>query len=228
MKMEMSIWKIAIIIMAVSFISAAIILVWFFKKVRPVKKETIKGSIRDAIEPDYKLKRWRFLAISWPLVCFIFAGIILSQPGRGGEQRVVDAVFAVFPLIFFAIGMKIQRRLLKEKRYATALASATVVSIEQTMHIGEGNKRCYFPEYEFQVGEMLYRVKSPSGFSQCYVKKGQRVELYYAPENPKVFYVPVMQKHDKRWGMLLCGVGMVFSLVGLFAPQIRAIVFWLN
>lgn len=171
-----------------------------------------------------KLKKWKILAIGWPLLCFIFAGIIILQPGRGGEEQIVDVVFTVFPLIFFAIGMRIQRRLIKERIYATIPAAATVAFIKNTVHIGEGNKRIYFPEYEFQVGDTTYHVKSPSGFNHCYVKKGEQVELYYAPEDPNVFYVPVMYKHDKRWAVLLCGIGIAYPLIGLFAPQIRAFV----
>lgn len=53
--------------------------------------------------------------------------------------------------------------------------------------------------------------------------EGREVDLYYAPEDPKIFYVPAMQKHVKRWAALLCGVGILWPLPGLVAPQIRAL-----
>ncbi len=216
---ETSFWKIAIIIILCSFISAILVLLWFFKKKNPIKKE--RTSIEDAIEPDYVLKRWRFFAISWSLLCLIFAGIIIYQSIKGMEKRFAgDAIFAVVPLIFFAIGMTIRRRLLKERRHATTLTTAIVISKGKRIHEG---KRKFFPEYEFQVGEKIYKVTSQMGYNICYVGEGKKVELYYAPENPKLFYVPVMQKHDNRWSILLCGIGIVYPLIGLFAPQVRAL-----
>ncbi len=169
-------------------------------------------------------KRWYFFAIFWPLACFIFAGIIISQPGRGMDERIADVGFTMIPLIFFAIGMHMRWRLLKERLHATVLVKAVVVGVDSKLRIGEGNKRNYFPQYEFQVGKEQYRVKSSIGYGHSYVKTGQQVDLYYAPENPNLFYVPIMQKHDNRWALLLCGVGIVYPLIGLLAPQIRALV----
>ncbi|NDO47977.1 DUF3592 domain-containing protein [Lachnospiraceae bacterium MD335] len=173
------------------------------------------------------LKRWHFFAIFWPLACVVFAGIIISQPDRETDERIADVGFTMIPLIFFAIGMRMRWRLLKERQHATVLAKAVVVTVDSKVRTGEGNKRGYFPQYEFQVGEEQYRVKSQSGYGHSYVKTGQQVDLYYAPENPKLFYVPIMQKHDKRWSMLLCGVGVVYPLIGLLAPQLRALVSFL-
>lgn len=55
------------------------------------------------------------------------------------------------------------------------------------MQIGTGNTRIYFPEYEFYAKETICHVKASSGYSRSYVKEGQQVELYYAPENPDIF-----------------------------------------
>ena len=79
---------------------------------------------------DTTLKKWRFFMISWPLLCFIFAGIVICYPGMETENRMVGAAFAIIPLIFFVIGMSMIRRLLKERKYATTSTIATVVSIE--------------------------------------------------------------------------------------------------
>ena len=49
---------------------------------------------------DFALKRWRFFAIFWPLLCLAFAGIIVYQPERGMEERIADVAFTVIPLIF--------------------------------------------------------------------------------------------------------------------------------
>lgn len=161
--------------------------------------------------------------VSWPLLCMIFVGIVLYQsvvyrdlPGM--EERAVDAMFILIPLVFFAIGMAIRHRVLKERGCATVFTTATVVSRGRRFRVG---KRSFFPEYEFQVGGKLYRVTSPVGYGVCYVAEGRKVELCYMPDNPRLFYVPIMQKHDNRSAILLCGIGVLFPLVGLFAPLIR-------
>lgn len=181
-------------------------------------------------EKDYgrALKKWKIFVVIWPLLCIVFAGIILYQSVvyqsvQGMEERAFDAGFTVIPLIFFGIGMAMRSRLLKECRYATTSTSAIVVSTGKQHIVSDGNKRAYFPEYEFQVGETIYHVKSKRGYSQCFVSKGTTVELYYAPENPELFYVPIMQKHDRRWSFLLCTVGILWPFIGLFAPQLRAV-----
>ncbi len=164
---------------------------------------------------DFAIKRWCFFVVFWPLLCFVFAGIIVCQSGLEIEKRVAGAGFAVIPLIFFAVGMSIRRRLLKERRYATAFTMATVVSIKHSPMMSGGNKSAYFPIYEFQIEEKKYHVKSPSGYSSSCVSKGQQVELYYNPKDPLLFYVPIMQKRDNRWAVLLCGIGIVYPIVGL-------------
>lgn len=42
---------------------------------------------RRTIRLNDVLKRWCFFAIAWPLLCCVFAVIIVFQPGRKGEER---------------------------------------------------------------------------------------------------------------------------------------------
>ncbi len=170
---------------------------------------------------DSALKRWYWFVIFWPLLCFVFAGIIIGQSGRTIDERISDAGFTIFPLIFFAIGMSIRHRLLKERRHAIILTTAIVVSEGRRKRTGGNNN--YFPEFEFQVKGMDYKVKSPSGSGVKLVKIGERVDLYYAPENPQLFYVPVLQRYSNRCSLLFGGIGTLFPLVGLFAPQLRSL-----
>lgn len=172
---------------------------------KSTQKETVNG-------------KWRFLAVFWPLLCMVFMGIILFDPDRKIDERIADVIFTLIPLVFFAIGMSIRRSLLKERRYATVLTTATVVS--EGLRIRPG-KRSFFPEFEFRAGGNLYHVKAAKGSGVSCVTKGKQEELYYAPENPGVFYVPKLQKHERRVSALLCGIGILWPVIGLFAPQIR-------
>ncbi len=175
---------------------------------------------KETSSQDLALKQWRFFVIFWPLLCFVLAGIILCQSGLEIEKRIVGAGFAIQPQIFFIIGMRIRRRLLKERRYATVLTTATVISAGRETSVSGGYKRIYYPMYEFQIGNDIYQVKSPVGYSNSCASKGQKVDLYYNPQNPKVFYVPIMQKRDNRWSILLCGIGIVYPIIGMLYSQL--------
>lgn len=168
---------------------------------------------------DFALKRCCGFVILWPLLCASFAGFIAVQSGRTADERISGVGFTIFPLVFFGIGMAIHYRLLKERRNATALTTAVVVSEGRRKRTGKN--RSYFPEFEFQADGRTCRVKTPRGSGFRLVKTGDRLDLYYAPENPQLFYVPVLQKYDRRCSWLFCGIGIVFPLLGLFAPQIN-------
>ncbi|NCE63940.1 hypothetical protein D1159_04910 [Pseudoflavonifractor sp. 524-17] len=166
------------------------------------------------------LRRWRFFAVLWPLLCLCFAVIVVCQPGRSLDQRIGGTALALFPLIFFAAGMSLCRRLLAERGTATVRTTAVVIARGRRTHMG---RSAYFPEFEFRVGEIACRVTSSSGSSCCLVKEGGQVDLYYDPEHPKRFYVPVLWRYNRRFVRLLCGTGIVLPLLGLFAPQLRAL-----
>lgn len=170
---------------------------------------------------DFAWKCWHFFVIFWPLLCFVFMGIIIGQSDRTVDERIADAGFTVISLIFFAMGMSIRRRLLKEQRTAVALTTAVVVSGGRQKRTGRNPE--YYPEFEFQANGVNYRVRSHGGSGSRLVKEGDQVDLYYTPENPKLFYVPALQKYARRCSRLYCGIGILFPLFGLFAPQIRAL-----
>ncbi len=181
--------------------------------------------MRNITKLKHAQKVWRFCAIIWPLLCVFFSGVVLCDSARNVDERIADAFFIIIPLIFFTIGMSVRHRLMKEQAYATAFANAVVVSNELIIRSG---KRIFFPEFEFQANETIYRVRHPIGCSYRIVSEGKSVDLYYNPNHPEQFYVPVMQKHDNRVSLLLCGIGVVYPIIGLTAPLIRAALLVLN
>lgn len=168
-----------------------------------------------------EMKGWRVLAVGWPVLCLVFVGIILAGPGRTLEQRAADSGLTLIALIFFAVGMSVRRRLLKERGNATVLTAATVISRGRVTRTGRNT--VYFPEFQFQAGGTVYKVRSPSGSSFHQLSEGKQVELYYDPQNPGLFYVPLLHKHDCRVSALLRGIGILFPLMALFAPHLRAL-----
>ena len=100
------------------------------------------------------------------------------------------------------------------------LTTATVISDGIRSYSG---KNTSFPEFEFQVNGTTYKVKSLRRCSFRFIQERKKVALYYSPENLRIFYVPIMQKHDNHCSILFCGIGIIFPLIGLFAPQIRTL-----
>lgn len=222
MRRESLIWFAVILILLLSCLCAIFILVWYHKKKNPAPRERIDRSLRDSLEPDDAMKRWRSLAILWPLLCVLFSGCIVVQSLHAVQDRVVwDAAFTLLPLVFFAIGMSIRRRLLRERRYATQSTTATVVSDGRAVHSGNDH---FYPEFSFQAGETTYHVTSQAGYGRRVLREGRQVTLYYAPENPRIFYVPALQRRDRRFSALMCTIGFLFPLLGLCAPLLRALV----
>ena len=165
--------------------------------------------------------RWRLLAFGWPAACLGLAAFILLSPsGRTGEQRLADAMLCTIPLVFFFVGMRTRLRLLKEMRYAVRRTKAVVMD---TGRRTRGGKRFFYPEFQFQAGERTYHVVSSVGYGFAAAGKGTQVELYYAPENPELFYGPALQRRDRRLSALLCGIGVAFPLAGLWAPLLRGL-----
>lgn len=103
MNTETWLWKIGIIIMSISFVSAALVLVYFLKKTKVIKNRAINTNIQEDKKSNYALKRWRFFAVFWPLTCFVFAGIIVSQSSRGAEEHITDTIFSIIPLVFLQL-----------------------------------------------------------------------------------------------------------------------------
>ncbi len=60
MNTEIWLWKIGIIIMSISFVSAAFVLVYFLKKRKPIQNRDITTNIQEDKKSNYALKRWRF------------------------------------------------------------------------------------------------------------------------------------------------------------------------
>lgn len=202
-------------------IAAVLVPLWFFQKRKAEESEAEQERLQGEARPGHALRIWSFFFIFWPSLCLVFAGIIGCQPGRSAEERFRGIAFALSAVLFFTVGMHILRRVLTERRYATRLTTAAVVSEGKMIHDG---KDIFFPEFEFQAGGRSCRVTAASGTGFRLVEKGKKVDLYYAPKDPSVFYVPALQRHNIRISVFLCGIGMVLPLIGLFAPQFRAFI----
>lgn len=79
------------------------------------------------------MKRWRFWVIFWPLCCLTLTGVMLYQWSAGMAYRdPVHAVFPIFSLLFFFIGMGMKKNSAKHREAATRLAPDATVAYLNT------------------------------------------------------------------------------------------------
>ncbi len=129
------------------------------------------------------MKRWRFWVIFWPLCCLTLTGVMLYQWSAGMAYRdPVHAVFPIFSLLFFFIGMGMKKNSAKHREVATRLAPDATVAYLNTRRGNHGTVKP--PVYRYTAGEISYTVSSRSSYSPCPVHTGEAVELYYSPRTP--------------------------------------------
>ncbi len=163
------------------------------------------------------MKRWRFWVIFWPLCCLTLTGVMLYQWSAGMAYRdPVHAVFPIFSLLFFFIGMGMKKNSAKHREVATRLAPDATVAYLNTRRGNHGIVKT--PVYRYTAGEISYTVSSRSSYSPCPVHTGEAVELYYSPQDPRTIYVPKEERTRLRWARLLCGIGVAFPFFALAAP----------
>ncbi len=198
--------------------ASAFALVWAYGRRRG--REAEQGAVREKVPPS-ALKRWRRFLIAWPLVCLALSGLMLHQWLAGMENRdPVHAVFPLFSLVFFFIGMGTRHSTAKKRALATLPAErARVVTLNA--HFGH-HGTVKTPVYEYTAkGGTVYTVSSRTSYNPCPVHTGQEVALYYSPKDPRTIYVPKEESAKGRWSLLLCGVGVLFPLIALIAPWLE-------
>lgn len=165
------------------------------------------------------LRLWRLAVVLWPLCCLGLAALFLRQWSRGMPGRdPAHVVFAVFPLIFFFLGMGLRHGAIKRQTRCTVPApDARVIALEPRRG-SSGIVRV--PVYRFTAGEEVVSVPSRSGYRPCPVRAGEAVALFYAPGDRRSIYVPREERAKRRWSLLLCGIGVVFPLLALAAPRL--------
>ena len=103
------------ITISVCLIAAVLVPLWFFQKKKAEESEAEQERLQGEARPGHALRIWSFFFIFWPLLCLVFAGIIGCQPGRNAEERFRGIAFALSAVLFFTVGMHIQRRVLTER-----------------------------------------------------------------------------------------------------------------
>lgn len=119
----------------------------------------------------------------------------------GSGSLVELTITGTLAVILFLIGYVFLRTSRKKKRVfyektlrCTEQVEAEVEKIEEVLEKNTGNYHAmYYPVYTYRINNSNYTTsqKSKIGIKPGKLKQGQRVILFYNPNNPADFYVPV-------------------------------------
>lgn len=164
-------------------------------------------------------RKWNWLISIYLFSCFIITVIILYQSGWETNRAAVDCLAVPVGAVFFLIGAFSRRNKGIRRERATVLVTASYVMSQLCSSSDSG--RSYRSIFEFSVKDKTYRVHC-SG--KPYKKEeGAQIELYYAPDDPSVVYVPELEKR-KGMGLpsaILLIYGCLFPAAALLSPLFR-------
>ena len=126
-------------------------------------------------------------------------------------------VWALIGIVFLTMGIVMYRNEKKLKENCTEMTYGTVTDIIRNVARDEkGSYNDSFnPLFEYNIGELKYIKESSYGTPQPQYAIGQKVEVYYNPENPNEFYISgeTFRKEFAMW----------FSVAGIASIMIAII-----
>lgn len=218
--MKNGLWVVVIVAAVFCLMGSVLIVAHVLTKAR--KREAELGISRakphtSSVKASVKVK-WNLFISMYLLLCFIFAGIILFQSSRGTNRDALDCLAIPVGAVFFLIAaFSLRNRSIRRKR-ATAPASATFIKCE-ICNSSEFGNRSYRSIFEFSAEGRRYRVSHGGKPDK---EEGSQVELYYAPEDPSVIYIPELErKMDRFFFSVLLAFGILFPFMALLAPLLE-------
>lgn len=218
--MEQWMWIFIIVVMVLSLIGSAFVVAYAFKKGQ--KHDAEDGIIRPkagAFKGDTAQgRRWNWIISVYLLLCLIFIMIILYQSVKGTNREAFDCLAVPVGAIFFLIQALLTRNTAIRRERATTHAMAIFVKLESGMQSDSGH-RSYHSIFEFSPQGRTSKIRYSGKFPG---ETGTQAELYYAPDDPAVVYIPEMEnKLPKVFPAILFIIGIIFPLFALLAPLFR-------
>lgn len=115
-------------------------------------------------------------------------------------------------ILFFAKG-KVQENIERKKEVCIELTDATIIQMKKTTR--KSNDKYverWIPVYEYYVDGVRYEKKSVNDYKNGVFEKGDQVDIYYNPDNPKEVYVPA--ENPENSVMILTILMAIFFLGG--------------
>lgn len=205
----------------ISLIGSVVIVSYVLRRQR--KREAESGITQSKVNASRDSKtqgrKWNWIISIYLLLCFTCIVIILYQNGQGTINRqAFDCLAVPVGALFFLIQAVTTRNIAIRRECTTVHATATFEKLE-TLSSNSEFQKSYYSILEFSVNERTYQVRYGGKINK---EKGAQVEIYYAPHEPNIIYVPEIEaKKSKFFSAVLFIYGILFPLVALLAPLFR-------
>ena len=117
----------------------------------------------------------------------------------------------VLGALFLVIGLGWTISTKKKIKRCTAHVEAVVRSVKREVNLSAGTDSCrsWFTTFAFYANGQEVTVKSNLGTEKKLFEEGERLTLYYNPDNTKEFYVPKEVDTAPQQVFLIVGIGLI-------------------
>lgn len=120
--------------------------------------------------------------------------------------------FGFVGLVFVCVALGLMRAENRRRLRCTAYAAAEVCAVERAK-----GSTLLIPVFRYSVNRHTLERPARTIGSTTSHYEGQRVDLYYDPENPNTFYVAGERRPERLIAMIFGGIGALFLLIALVA-----------
>lgn len=206
-------------VFAFSLSSSIILVVYLYKRKVKIRNELggFEKDPMDVLPNPGEYRKWTMYTGLYAVLCCVFFAIILYQSANGMEDRVLDFVFVLMGAILYT-GLAIRsRKKITRREQATKRTSATYVGRAYTT----SRNRVSLYSFEAEGTSHEVRVRDFLGLT-----KGAQVDLYYIPNYPHLFYIPMVEDAKKAWpacipDVFLYTMSILFPVSAFLAPWFR-------
>lgn len=204
------------VVFAFSLVSSIILIVYLYKKKARVHNE-LGGFEHNSMDvpPNHgQYRKWAMYTILYAILCCASFAMILYQRANGMKDSALNFVFVLMGAIFYT-GLAIRsRKKITRREQATIQTAATYVGRAYT------TSRNRVSLYSFEAKGTSHEVRVRDFLA---LTKGAQVDLYYSPNNPHLFYIPMVEDAKKAWPVCVLDVflytmSIVFPVSAFLAP----------
>ena len=159
--------------------------------------------------------------------------IARSDLFRNGREKKVNntivfpiliTAFLLLGMVFMGLGIGIKSVIDKKAAACTSRTEAVVAEINREVNLSAGGDsyRSWFPVFSYRVNGEEITVRSKIGSEKKKFEAGQKVELFYNPDNIREYYVPA--ENASILPKVFIGVGGIFVALGILSFLLKRMI----
>lgn len=128
---------------------------------------------------------------------------------------ILVAAFLLLGIVFISLSLGIKTFFDKKKAVCTVKTEAIVTEVNREVNLSAGGDsyRSWFPVFSYRVNGEVITERSKLGHEKKIFEVGQKVTLFYNPENVREYYVP--EENVSVLPKIFIVVGGTFTALGI-------------